>query len=105
MLPARLQSRPDGGAEGRKGAIAPRTEILGAGRGSRLDARQFDIRRIRGAYRRQAEIWQDSDGKIDILVSVSVRRTILGAGRYLRERKTTCTLPAVEPNESPVSRW
>ena len=49
------------------------------------------------------ELWEDTDGKIDILVSgVGTGGTLTGAGRALKKRKPSIRLVAVEPAASPV---
>jgi len=49
------------------------------------------------------EIWQDTDGKIDILVAgVGTGGTITGVSEVLRKRKPSLTVIAVEPKASPV---
>jgi cysteine synthase A len=49
------------------------------------------------------EIWRDTDGKVDILVSgVGTGGTITGCGEVLKSRKSTIQMVAVEPVSSPV---
>ena len=49
------------------------------------------------------EIWNDTDGQIDILVGgVGTGGTITGVSEALKERKSTVTTVAVEPKKSPV---
>ncbi len=49
------------------------------------------------------EIWDDSDGKVDILVSgIGTGGTITGVGMTLKEKKPGFKCYAVEPADSPV---
>ena len=49
------------------------------------------------------EIWEASDGCVDVLVAgLGTGGTLCGAGRYLKERKSSVRLIAVEPAESPT---
>jgi cysteine synthase A len=49
------------------------------------------------------EIWRDTDGKADILVSgVGTGGTITGVGGFLKDRKPSFRCVAVEPESSPV---
>ncbi len=49
------------------------------------------------------EIWQDTDGKVDIVVAgVGTGGTITGIAKLLKERKPGVNVAAVEPADSPV---
>lgn len=49
------------------------------------------------------EIWEDTDGKVDILVSgVGTGGTLTGVTEYIRPKKPAFKVIAVEPTESPV---
>ena len=49
------------------------------------------------------EIWNDTDGKVDILVSgVGTGGTLTGVGEYIKPKKPSFRIVAVEPADSPV---
>ena len=49
------------------------------------------------------EIWNDTDGKVDILVTgVGTGGTLTGVGRYIKPKKPSFRIVAVEPADSPV---
>ncbi|PWH12454.1 MAG: cysteine synthase A [Anaerolineae bacterium] len=49
------------------------------------------------------EIWRDTDGKVDIVVSgIGTGGTITGVGEVLKSRKPSVRMVAVEPDASPV---
>lgn len=49
------------------------------------------------------EIFEDTDGKVDIFVAgVGTGGTVTGVGEYLKEKKPSVKIVAVEPESSPV---
>src|SRR5437660_2069202 len=49
------------------------------------------------------EIWNDTDGKVDILISgVGTGGTLTGVGEYIKPKKPSFKIVAVEPVDSPV---
>lgn len=92
------------GALGMKGAIARAQELLGEIDGAVMP-QQFnnpanpDIHRNTTAE----EIWNDTDGKIDVFVSgIGTGGTITGVSDVLKARKPDLRVIAVEPADSPI---
>jgi cysteine synthase A len=92
------------GPEGMGGAIAKATELAEANE-NYLMPQQFENPANPAIHRRTTaeEIWNDTDGTVDILVSgVGTGGTITGVGQVLKERKPGVQIIAVEPAASPV---
>jgi cysteine synthase len=92
------------GPEGMPGAIR-RAEELAASDPRYLMPQQFKNPANPAIHRRTTaeEIWSDTDGKADILVSgVGTGGTITGVGEVIKARKPSFRCIAVEPDASPV---
>lgn len=91
-------------AEGMKGAIAKAAELVGTSDNAWMPQQFENPANPRIHYETTgAEIWNDLDGNVDIIVSgVGTGGTITGVTRYVRERKEDFTAIAVEPEDSPV---
>jgi len=102
MLGARLVLTP--GTEGMRGAIA-RAEQLAKDIPNSWIPQQFDNPANPEIHRKTTaeEIWQDTDGKVDILISaVGTGGTITGCYEVIKPRKPSFKAIAVEPKDSPV---
>ena len=92
------------GPEGMAGAVAKAEEIA-KGDGHFFVPQQFENPANPAIHRKTtgAEIWDDTDGSVDIVVAgVGTGGTITGVGQLLKERKPSVRLVAVEPAASPV---
>ena len=92
------------GSEGMSGAIR-RAEEMAADDPRYFIPQQFQNPANPEIHRRTTaeEIWQDTDGKVDILVAgIGTGGTITGVGEVIKERKPSFRCVAVEPEASPV---
>jgi cysteine synthase A len=102
MLGAKLVLTP--GAEGMKGAIA-RAEALAKETPNSWIPQQFNNPANPEIHRKTTavELWDDTDGKIDILVAaVGTGGTITGCVEVIKVKKPSFQAIAVEPKDSPV---
>ncbi len=92
------------GAKGMKGAIAKANELAQEIPNSFIPG-QFDNPANPAIHKATTgpEIWEDTDGKVDILVAgVGTGGTITGTGEFLKSKKADVKVVAVEPDDSPV---
>lgn len=90
--------------QGMKGAIAKAEELLGSTPGAYV-LQQFKNPANPAIHRATTaeEIWNDTAGKADILISgVGTGGTLTGVAQVLKQRKPGFTVVAVEPEDSPV---
>ena len=102
MLGAELVLTP--GPKGMKGAIAAAEEILANTPGAFMP-QQFNNEANPAIHTATTgpEIWDDTDGKVDILVSaVGTGGTITGVSHFIKPKKPGFKAVAVEPEASPV---
>ena len=92
------------GTEGMGGAVKKAEELCRNNPGYFMP-QQFENPANPAAHERTTgpEIWQDTEGRVDILVSgVGTGGTLTGAGRMLKKAKPSVRIVAVEPAKSPV---
>jgi cysteine synthase A len=92
------------GPKGMKGAIAKAEELTKQIPNSVI-LQQFTNPSNPEIHRKTTaeEIWRDTDGKVDIIVSgIGTGGTITGVGEVLKPRKPGLRIVAVEPDASPV---
>ncbi len=92
------------GAEGMKGAVKRAEELVKETPNSIL-LQQFNNPANPEIHRKTTaeEIWNDTDGKVDILVSgVGTGGTITGVSEVIKKRRPDFKAIAVEPDASPV---
>jgi cysteine synthase A len=92
------------GAKGMKGAIAKAQELEQTIPGGVILA-QFDNPANPAAHAATTgpEIWEDTDGKVDIFVAgVGTGGTVTGVGTFLKSKNPNVKIVAVEPADSPV---
>jgi len=92
------------GPQGMRGAIDKAAEIIAENPDSFMP-QQFENPANPDIHRRTTaeEIWRDTDGKVDIIVSgIGTGGTITGIGEVLKPRKPSLRIVALEPAGSPV---
>src|SRR5512136_887329 len=93
------------GPEGMGGAIRKAEELAASDPEKYFLPQQFKNPANPAIHRKTTaeEIWRDTDGKIDFLVSgVGTGGTITGIGEVIKSRKPSSKAIAVEPDASPV---
>jgi len=102
LLGAKIVLTP--GPLGMKGAIAKALELADKNKNAFMP-RQFQNPANPEIHRQTTalEIWNDTEGKVDVVVSgIGTGGTLTGVGQVLKAKKASIKMVAVEPTESPV---
>lgn len=92
------------GADGMRGAVDKAAQIVEETENSILAEQFANQANVEIHYNTTGpEIWEASDGKVDVLISgIGTGGTLTGAGRYLKEQNNDVKVVAVEPADSPI---